>query len=667
MKVSYEWLREYINMKIRAENLRSVLTMAGLEVTAVEKKDNDVIFEIETTPNRPDWLSHMGVAREVAAITKKPLRIPKVKSPPVAKTKAAKIKIEDKEACAFYSGRVIKDVFVDPSPKWLIKRVESIGLRPVNNIVDITNFVLFETGQPLHAFDFDKIAGGEVMVRRARKGEKIVTIDGVERTLDEKILVIADSKRPIAIAGIMGGKDTEVTEYTENIFLESAYFDPYVTRRAALLLGLGSDSSYRFERGVDPKGIVPASDRASCIICDIAKAQAGRVITAGKSARDSRKITLRTKQVNRLLGTDLKSQDVKEILTRLGCRSKGSAPIEVVAPSYRDDLTREADIIEEIARIYGYDKIPLTPPNIMATEESQGSKDTMKKTSLAKEALLSLGFNESLTYSLLSRQVIESMNIPEQGIIEIGNPLSKEQEVMRPSLLPGVIKVISHNISRQVNNVKVFELSNIYFQKEANYNEEPFLALAQYSKSSGLFHLKGAIEALGKSLDVANLGFEKTNHLQFVPEETLAILSGDLMLGTMGRVRSDILERFDVKEAVFAAELNFKTVMDHANLSRSYKPLPRYPYSYRDISLSVDHSVAYRDMANLIKKTGGALIEDVDLLSEYRGEGIREGQRGLAFRVIYRAKDRTLTEEEISNLDVNIRKNLTKEFNVTLR
>lgn len=677
MKISYEWLREYLNTKIRAENLSSFLTMAGHEVTSIEQRDKDFIFEIEITPNRPDCLCHIGIAREAAAIIKKDLRLPRISLPAVRSKRPLEVSIEDQAGCPRYSGRIITGAKVAASPRWLIKRIEAMGLRPVNNIVDITNFTLFEMGQPLHAFDLDKISGAAIIVRRARPGEKILTIDGIERALEPHTLVIADDRKPVAIAGVMGGKETEVTEQTKNILLESAYFDPVSIRNTAFFLGLGSDSSYRFERGVDLTAVVSASDRAAALVCEIARASLGNIVDAGKKTKDRGKISLRPAKLNTLLGIKLTPQKIKDILLRLGFSCKGTSILEVSAPGFRHDVTREADLIEEVARIYGYENIPSLAPAAITTDEDSQSKDAMEKRGITKRALTSLGFNEIITYSLISKQAADSVGIPEEGTIEIKNPLSREQEIMRQSLLPGMVKTVSYNIGRQIHDINLFELSNIYFTKEGLYNEEPFLALAQCTKdhkeksedysTQGIFRLKAAIVVLGKKLGIVKLGFERTTHPLFAPEETLAALSGDTMLGTIGRIRPEVLKGFDIKTELYAAELNFKKIVEASSLSRLYRPLPRFPFSYRDISFAIERGVSYKEITSLIKSAGGLLVEDIELLSEYRGEQIQKGHRGLAIRIVYRSKEKTLTEEEVNKIDGALRENLTKNFKAILR
>jgi phenylalanyl-tRNA synthetase beta chain len=678
MKISYEWLREYVNTKLRAENIASKLTMAGHEVSAITRQDNDFIFDMEITPNRADCLSHLGIAREVAAITGKELKVPHVKiRKAISGKKPFNVSIESKPACPRYTCRVINNVKVAPSPKWLVKRIESMGLRTVNNIVDITNFVLFETGQPLHAFDSDKFSGQEIIVRNAKHKECITTIDGVERKLYSGMLVIADRERPMAIAGIMGGKQAEVTEKTENIFLESAYFNAVSVRRAALNLGLSTDSSYRFERGVDLGGILFASDRATSLICGIAKGTPRAIKDVGAKTAPSAKIILRPAYLNKILGTGLKAAEISNILSRLGFSVKGTSSLIVTAPAYRSDTTREADLTEEVARIYGYENIAPSPLKVVTTTEDSQAKDFMKKRDITKNMLVASGFNEIITYSLVSGDTIKNTAFLSEDFVVIKNPLSREQNIMRPSLLPGMLKAVAYNLSRQAYNIKLFELSNIYFQKKAEYNEEPSLALAQYDRpgkelqkdysETGLFQLKGALSGLGKRLGITGLAFEKISHPVFDKGEAAAVLADNIMLGIIGRVNEETLHSFDISGRLFIVELNFNMLAASSNLKRYYKPLPRFPYSYRDVSFSIDPSVPYSELTTFFRQTGGAQLEKVKLLSEYRGEQIERGRRALAIRMIFRSKEKTLTEEEIDVADTAIREGLKEKFNAILR
>jgi phenylalanyl-tRNA synthetase beta chain len=678
MKISYQWLREYVNTKLRPDSIAAALTMAGHEVSAIGRIKEDDIFDIEVTANRADCLSHIGIAREVAAITGKALNLP---NPRIAKTAQGRsgleIIIKAKDKCPLYTCRIVKNVHIAPSPKWLTDRILSIGLRPVNNIVDITNFVLFETGQPLHAFDLDKISGNAIIIRNAEPRESILTIDGEERKLAAQALIIADANGPIAIAGIMGGKATEINRQTKNILLESAYFDPVSIRKTSSALGLTTDSSYRFERGVDLGGAAYASDRAAVLMRDSAKGSICQRAESGIKTPPCTEIMLRTNYLNKILGTSLKSTDIKKILARLRYKAKGRGRLVVSVPPYRTDTRREADLIEEVARIYGYENIPILPPALIATMHDAGTRDFIRKRQIARDTLAAIGFNEILTHSLIGKDMLRAMPWPDDNIINIKNPLSREQEVMRPSLLPGMLRAVSYNISRQVYDIKLFELANVYFKSQDVYNEEPYLAFALYAKTdnasqqasnqTGLLVVKGAMEQLAAALNLKAIRFERATSALFEGNESIAILAGNSMLGSMGAIAQEILVSAGIAGVLFAAELNLDLAMKASVLQRYYSPLPRFPYAYRDVSFAVDSSIEYQAIKSLVIRAGGPNIERVKLLSDYRGEQIAQGQRGLAIRVFFRSKEKTLSEEDIGASDKAIRQALGETFNAVLR
>jgi phenylalanyl-tRNA synthetase beta chain len=678
MKISYEWLREYVNTKIRPAHLADYLTMAGHEVSQIERYDNDYVFDIEVTPNRPDCLCHIGMAREAAAILNRPFKLPcagRIKDD--IPLPGIKVRIEDKSACPLYACSVIRGVKPAASPKWLVKRICSMGLRPVNNIVDMTNFVLFETGHPLHAFDLDTLSGGDIVVRKAVYNESIITIDGIERKLSPNTLIIADNKKPIAIAGIMGGQLSSVTNNTKNILLESAYFEPVGIRRSSLGLGLSTDSSYRFERGTDIHNVIPALKRACALISGIGKCNVCGFKLSSKPMKQPVIITLRVSYLNKLLGTSLTSAQIKGMLNKLGYKVNGTAVLKAVAPSYRSDTTREADLIEEIARIYGYKNIESLPVPIIMTDEGEKSKDYMAKRALVRSKLVSRGFHEIISYSLISKEAVKSLPYPERSLIGVKNALSKEQEIMRPCLLPGILKTAAHNISRQVYDIRIFELSNIYIKNNTDYTQKPSLAVGLYQKTDtscqrvcrpeGFFALKGTLENLIKALGIREACFEKTASAFFENNTCVSLLSANNLLGSMGSVKQDTLDACGIQGAFFYAEFDFDKLVLAADLKKYYTPLPRYPYSYRDISFSINMAVQYKEIEKLIKSIRTALIENVELLSEYKGRQIEEGCRSLTVRVLYRSKEKTLAEEEISSIDNTIRNKLKEIFKASLR
>jgi phenylalanyl-tRNA synthetase beta chain len=698
MKVTLGWLKDYVALKIPAKELADKLTMVGLEVTSLEKRGKDWIFDIEVTTNRPDCLSVVGIAREVAAITKSKIKNQKSKihiKIPKQKTKNQRpiyIEIKDKKGCSGYLGRVIEDVQVRPSPEWLKKRLEQVGIRPVNNIVDITNYVLIETGQPLHAFDYDKLTASSIIVRRAKRDEKIVTIDGVERKLNPGILVIADADKSIAVAGIMGGRDTQVTNQTKNILLESAYFDAATIRRAAKLLGITTESSYRFERGVTKEGVLVASDRAVSLITELT---AGRLVAGQQKrqrAKDKRKeITLRTSRVNQILGTNLSVQEIKRILESLQLKVKGRGlRVKVAIPSFRRDLSREIDLIEELIRIYGYAKIPISFPYIKPTAHSPQPR-VKGIENLVREILISQGANEIITYSLLSQDLVKRTSLfSEKNLISIRNPLSSEQELMRPSLIPGMLNCLSYNLNRQIKDIKIFELGHIYsrytsptrntkflqrnkISNGASPKENLHLAIAITGKryddwlrklaEASLFDLKGILEVLFERLGISAVEFSNGVNCAFLSEIKV---KGDAV-GFIGQVARGILEEFDIAGDIYVAEVLLDRIWPHLNLEKRFKPLPKYPLISRDMAIVIKEEILSSQVASIITDVGGSILSDLKLFDQYYGKQIPQGYKSLAYCLRYQLKNRTLTDQEVTEVHAKICQALMEKLGAKIR
>ncbi|OGX05737.1 MAG: phenylalanine--tRNA ligase subunit beta, partial [Omnitrophica WOR_2 bacterium GWA2_47_8] len=463
MKLSYNWLKDYVAVKLPPEKLAHRLTMAGLEVEKIESVNGDSVFELEVTPNRPDCLNVLGLAREVSAILDASLKAPKVEKLRIPSQKID-ISVEDKKDCGRYIGTLISDVKVASSARWLEEKLQSIGTRGINNVVDITNFCLMELGQPLHAFDHDKLKGGAIIVRRARSGETIVTIDGVERKLDPSILVIADAQRPVAIAGIMGGRDTEVSERTKNILLESAYFDQVLIRRASRKLGLSSDSSYRFERGVAMQTVETASTRAAELI----KKEAGGKVSAQQDvfSKTQKKaapaIALSLREINDRLGSNLSLAKCKAILNRLGfsVSSSGKDKLRLTAPAFRNDIKENVDIVEEVARIIGYDNLPLSIPRIQVENITIKSNQTHEKK--IRGILTALGFDEIITYSMVNQSMLDKTALGHLKGVRVQNPLSQDQEMLRPAVLPSLLSIVLLNLNRGQKDLRLFEIGKVY-------------------------------------------------------------------------------------------------------------------------------------------------------------------------------------------------------------
>ncbi len=639
MKISLNWLNDYVKFGIPAEKLAHRLTMAGLEVEKISQVNGDTVFELEITPNRPDCLNVLGIARETSAALNRTLKYPQsVKfTLPSAKLE---IHIDDKKDCGRYIGTLVEGVDVSASPAWLARRVETVGCRSINNVVDVTNFCLLELGQPLHAFDFDKLIGGKIVVRRAKQGESIVTIDGVERKLDPGILVIADAKRPVAIAGIMGGKDTEVDEKTKNVLLESASFDPVLIRRAGRKLGLSSDSSYRFERGVDIDGVSKGSHRAIGLILKEAGGKLKKYadIFPGKAKAVRPVITVDIKNVNNFLGANISLKQGATILKKLDFKvSVQKNTLKVTAPSFRNDIKQDVDVVEEIARIVGYDNLPSSYPIIKITDMVSGAGWSVKKR--VRENLLAQGLDEVITYTMTNREALAKSGIREEGI-KIQNPLTKDQEVLRPSLLPGFLAVVASNINRGQKNLRLFEIGRTY---ETLPEKEKIGILLTGNRTddwrtSGksqvdYYDLKGVVEELcAASFPAAK---EKISDALY-------------------KIPQDVLSNWDIKQKdVYFAELDLNIFIDEIKTKR-YQPVIEFPPVVRDVSMAVKKEIPFEKIQTIACRLGGNILQSVNFIEQYLGEKIPAGQKGLVFSLVYQSPERTLREEEVSQVHEKI-------------
>lgn len=680
MLISYNWLKDYIDLKIQPEKLAELLTMSGLSTESVRKSGDDHILEIEITANRPDWLSYIGVARELAAITGAKLKVPSVK---VGKKVAAKgkkelkITVEEKALCQRYTARVINNVKVSDSSDCMKKRLEAMGLKSVNNVVDITNFCLFETGEPMHAFDLDKIDGKEIVVRKARKGEKIVTIDGVERNLSDTMLVIADRSKPIAIAGIMGGLNTEVTWSTKNILLEAAYFDQISIRRTARALGISTESSYRFERRVDLGNIAHSSDRAALLISEMASGAIGEFTDIGKKAAPKSSVTLRLSRLNSILGLEIPVPKVKKIIEALGLKIKKASGgiIKMDTPQFRYDLNNEIDVIEEITRIYGYNKVPSTLPEIVEQDEKVPASIAID--GKIRDLLTGLGADEIISYSLTSKKTLEMAGLADGRIAEIANPLSSEQEVMRPSLVPGMLSAILWNINRKSKDLKLFEIGEIYLQEgEGKFVEGKHLAIAlageisswaEGARASAFFDLKGCIEILFSELGIDRAIFKQAKDDIYSHSCAASIEVSGEEIGKAGEIAGKVLSNFDIKERVYFCEISLDAILKYANLKKRFKELPKYPSVYRDISLIVPKDIVNADLASLARDAAGVILSGIRLIDRYSGKQIPDGKISLTYRLEYRDPSRTLEEKDVSSAHSKILRALEEKYGAKLR
>jgi phenylalanyl-tRNA synthetase beta chain len=674
MKITYNWLKDFVDIKISPRELADKLTMAGLEVVSLEEKSGDFVLEIEITSNRPDWLSLSGIAREVAAITNAKLKVENYKPTKKIKNRSSlKIEIENKKDCSLYAARIINGVKVGPSPEWLSKRLELVGCRSVNNLVDITNYVLFELGEPLHAFDLDKLIQDKIFVRRGKLGEKILTIDGIERTLSRNILVIADRERSVAIAGVMGGSNTEVGFTTKNILLEAAVFNPVLVRRGRQELGLQSEASYRFERGVDTGIAEKASSRAVELISEICGGSEILYKVNGSVKPKAREIILNLPDLTRILGVNISAIKVKQILSKLGfiVKERSKNVFSVGIPSFRQDVNLPEDLIEEIARIFGYEHIPISLPKVLPKVNIRERRDLVSN---IKNILIGLGLNEAITYSLTDSKILNDLN-PAFGAIEIMNPLSQEQGFLRTTLLPGLIRAIAHNLNQKLEYAALFEIGNVFLRINNTPHEELRLGIAlsgtkkmllneaAFKDELGLLNLKGIIEALFTRLGIKNYEFINQAHGFKVD-----ICLNKEPVGLISTLDSALLDKFNIKNKdVFTLEVSLEKILTLANLGKRYVPLPRYPGITRDISFILKQENSVKDLLSVLQEKGRPLLRSLEITDYYKGRQIPAGYRGLTLSCTYGSSERTLTEEEIIPVHKLICSMLTELFSAKIR
>jgi len=679
MKLSYEWVKQYIDVDESPENLAEALTMSGSEAGEISPYENDHILELEITANRPDCLNIIGLAREIGTIYNRDLRLPDFTIPKQnIREKGPEIacSIKNNLLCSFYSGRVITNVNVKEVSGKIKKRILSLGTRSVNNVVDITNYCLLETGQPLHAFDLDKIEGGEIIVREAVKGEKIVTIDGIERVLEPGMLVIADSKRAIAIAGVMGGKLTEVTENTKNILLESAYFSPRAVRQTARELGISTDSSYRFERGVDKSMVRPSSDRAALLIAKETGGEICNFCKTGTLTEKNKTIKFSGERAENILGVSLKKTEIERTFRRLGIKiiNRTKTSVTVCSPSFRADLNTEVDLIEEIARIYGYDKIPTSIARFVpAIRRKEKSRKVLEKIC---ETCAGLGLNEIMTYSLISQSAAELFNggMEKRKPVTIEKALSEEQKVLTPQLLDGLLRSISWNINRKNNDLGFFEIGKIYSRGNKEFFEIPALSAGltglwrknwrEGERESNFFDLKGIITALFSVLKVP-ISFHSSKETGFRYSAEIRTRGGNV--GFMGEIDDKILDKYDLAQKVYACQLKLDEIINRTELENRYHAVNRFPSSSRDVSILSDSQTAAENIRAIIAKTGGELILNIELVDVYEGKQVSPGKKSLTYSIEYGIPARTLTEEEVESVHSKIKETLTAELSVTFR
>lgn len=673
------------------------------------RSGGDVVYDLEITPNRPDWNSVIGIAREIAALTGNALKLPTIQflntsSEPISGV--VSVRMNDPELCPRYTARVIRNVKVKPSPDWLRSMLEKVGVRSINNIVDVTNFVMLETGQPLHAFDYHLLTRASdttaptIVVRRAADGEKFITLDGHERTLTREMLLIADELKGIALAGIMGGQNTEIRDDTKDVLLESAYFEPANIRRTSKALGLRSESSYRFERGADVEICDWASRRAAQLISDLASGELlGHSINSYPKPPSAKTITLRHEKVTQLLGVELKPEEIEYHLAQLGLRVSRKArpvgeetkpePVTFVIPSFRVDLKSEVDLIEEVARLHGVDKIPSTPPR--GTIGSNAFDPVYDEIAEVRRLLVGSGLNEAQGQTLISDTAAKLVS---NSIVALANPLSSDMNVLRPSLLPGLLDSLRHNVTRKNYDVALFEIGRVFQQRGANTSlaktrqpdvggtmEERCVAIALTGQRNAPFwsggereakfdapDLKGVVEELLEQFGIRGVSYSRrVEPTALFIESATIMLGGKLPLGEMGQVSPLLAMKYDLRDAVFLAELRLDELLARRNAARSFKSLPQFPSVRRDIAMLVPEATTHDAVLGAVKQAKAANLEGVELFDVFRGKNVPAGQKSMAYAFTYRSAEKTLTDAEVNSAHEKIVEQLKRIVQASVR
>lgn len=635
--------------------------------------NDDTVVDFEITNNRPDCYSILGLAREAAAAFNKPMR----HHDPVVRGGAAgelsellEVEVPAEDLCRRYTARMVRNVKIAPSPKWLRQRLRANGVRPINNIVDITNYVMLEYGQPMHAFDYRYVGSGKIVVRRSEPGEVLTTLDGNVRTLTPGMLVIADETKPIGLAGIMGGENSEIMDDTVDVVFESANFNGTSIRQTALALGMRTEASGKFEKNIDPLLTLPAVDRA-CELVELLGAGEvmDGVIDVLNDIPEPRTIELEPDRINALLGTDISEADMVEYLRRLEIPVEGH---EIRVPSWRPDLVGMADIAEEVGRLFGYNNIPTTTFRGAATEG--GYTEAMKLENRAGSLCRSLGYSEILTYSFVSPSIFDQIRLPEdsslRNAMRIQNPLGEDASIMRTVALPSMLAILARNNAYHNDAVKLYELAKVYLPKPGQIlpDEPKHLVLGTYGEHEDFFKMKGEIEAFLRGMNVPEARYTAEKHdTTFHPGRCARVSVGGVDLGCFGQIHPLVARSYGIDGEIFAAELNFTALLSLQLPEKTYTPLPKYPAVTRDIAVVCDEAVTVAALSDCIRTAGGKLLRSVELFDIYRGKGIASGSKSAAFRLTLRADDRTLTDADSDGVVSAVLAALEKELNAKLR
>jgi phenylalanyl-tRNA synthetase beta chain len=671
MNVSLEWLNSLLDRPIDADEADQALTDVGFPIEGRDEQADDVMLDVEVTSNRPDVLCHIGVARELAAATGRSLSLPQITLDETGQPLEQLTRVDNQanDLCPLYTARLIQGVKVRPSPNWLARRIEAIGLRPINNIVDITNYVMYEMGQPLHAFDFALLDDQRIVVRRARDGEAFEAIDHTRHKLNADMLVIADGKKPVAVAGVMGGVDSEVNSDTVDVLLEAAEFDPLNIRTTSRALKLASDSSYRFERGVDPAGVERSSRRAAQLMCELAGGTlCAGVISAGRQPGQPRSLTLRPERANRLLGYDLPAERMIEYLKALDLQAwADGGAIHCTVPTFRLDLEREVDLIEEIGRLHRFDQIEIRDAMHLQIRPPQPEVRVRREIS---QVLIAGGYCQTVTFSNVPVAHGQPFLAPDATPVMLSEEQKKAEPMLRPSLLPSLLAVRKANQDAGNNDIRLFELAHAFWAAQGDYREKRQLAMLSDAPdpTDAMRRMRGVLETLlritGRS---ENTHIVPDEHKPGWAEHAAALTDGDQVIGTYGLATQKLLKLFDLNTPVLLCELDYEALTEHYPPARTVHALPRFPGIERDLSVVVDEPTPWSQIARTIEQAKPDLMESVDFVGVYRGKQVGKGRKSVTLRMSFRDPSRTLRHDEVDGQVESVVSALSEQVNAELR
>jgi phenylalanyl-tRNA synthetase beta chain len=690
MNISYNWLKDLIDIQIPPEELAHRLTFVGLTVEGVHPFGDDFVLDVDLTSNRPDCLSHLGVAREIRAMTGHELKVADVVKtddiPMPAVLAYDAVRIEDPDLCHRFTARIIRGVTIGRSPEWIVKRLEAVGERAINNVADITNYVMLELGQPMHSFDLDKLTENRIFVRRARAGETITTLDEIERQLETSMLAICDAEKPVAVAGVMGGLDSGISDQTTNVLLEVAYFNPASIRQTSRKLKLTTEASHRFERGVDIENLIRASNRATELICEIAGGTAADLVDVYPTKYEPKEVESRdiSYAVERLTSLKVDTAECERILNALGVEKKQETIY--VSPTWRHDIAIEEDLVEEVARHYGYDKIADALPPAYAAGEYQPNETREK---LLRQKLIDLGFDEAITYSFIDTRHDETFDLvpgllddnTSERFIELQDSVIEGAVRMRPTIVPELLDAVRLNLNFQRRDLKLFEIGKVFAARSSEDDlptEREVLTLvltgteisedrAMPVRELDFYDAKGAVEAALETVGVqgAKYSVSTIKHLQRGQAADVSI--GDTGVGYVGRLDQDLAASYKFRQPVYLAEIDLETILAMPTAPVNYHPLPRLPGVVRDVSFAVERSVSFDAIRNAVDSQNVELCRSVEFVDLYEGKGIADNERSVTVRFEYRSDERTLVDDEVDQAHARIVSAVTNSLSARLR